>query len=98
MRTDNETNYVGANNLLKREVQMALTTIQGSRDFKSKMDEWEVEWEFGTPEASHHGGIYERQIRNLRKALAGFPELYPRNLTNDDILTCCKMAEYIINC
>ena len=98
MRTDNGTNYVGANNLLKREVQMALTTIQGSRDFKSKMDEWEVEWEFGTPEASHHGGIYERQIRNLRKALAGFPELYPRNPTDDDILTCCKMAEYIINC
>ena len=98
MRTDNGTNYVGANNLLKREVQMALTTIQGSRDFKSKMDEWEVEWEFGTPEASHHGGIYERQIRNLRKALAGFPELYLRNPIDDDILTCCKMAEYIINC
>ena len=35
MRTDNGTNYVGANNLLKTEVQMALTTIQGSRDFKS---------------------------------------------------------------
>ena len=48
MRTDNGTNYVGANNLLKREVQMALTTIQSSRDFKSKMDEWEVEWEFET--------------------------------------------------
>ena len=62
------------------------------------MDEWEVVWEFGTPEVSHHGGIYKRQIRNLRKALAGFPELYTRNPTNDDILTCCKMAEYFINC
>ena len=34
MRTDNGTNYVGANNLLKREVQMALTTIQDSRNFR----------------------------------------------------------------
>ena len=41
MRTCNGTNYVGANNLLKRDVQMALTTIQDSRDLNSKMDEWE---------------------------------------------------------
>ena len=72
MRTDNGTNYVGANNLLKREVQMALTTNQDSRDLKSKMDEWEVEWKFKTPEASHYGGIYERQICNLKKVLADF--------------------------
>ena len=98
MRTDNGTNYVGANNLLKREVQITLITIQDSRDLNSKMDKWEVEWEFGTPEASHHGVMYERQIRNLRKALTGFSELYPPNPTDDDILTCCKMAEYIIYC
>ena len=98
MRADNGTNYVGANNLLKREIQMALATIQDSHDLNSKMNEWEVKWEFGTPEASHHGGIYKQQIRNLKKALTGFPELYLRNTTNDNILTCCKRAEYIINC
>ena len=90
MRTDNETNYVGANNLLKKEVQMGLTTTQDSRDLNSKIGELEVEWEFGIPEVSHHGGIYERQIRNLRKAFAGFLEVYPRNPTDDNTLTCCK--------
>ena len=98
MRTDNGTNYVGANNQLKKEVQTSLAQFQSSNYAQNKMDEWEVEWEFGPPEASHHGGIYERQIRNIRKALAALPDLYTRNPTDDDLLTCCKMAEYIINC
>ena len=98
MRTDNGTNYVGANNVLKREVQTSLAQLQPSKYAQNKMDEWEVEWEFGPPEASHHGGIYERQIRTIRKALAALPDLHTRSPTEDDLLTCFKMAEYIINC
>ena len=98
MRTDNGTNYVGANNVLKREVQTSLAQLQPSNYAQNKMDEWEVEWEFGPPEASHHGGIYERQIRTIRKALAALPDLHTRSPTEDDLLTCFKMAEYIINC
>ena len=98
MRTDNGTNYVGANNVLKREVQTSLAQLQPSKYAQNKMDEWEVEWEFGPPEASQHGGIYERQIRTIRKALATLPDLHTRSPTEDDLLTCFKMAEYIINC
>ena len=98
MRTDNGTNYDGANNVLKREVQTSLAQLQPSKYAQNKMDEWEVEWEFGPPEASHHGGIYERQIRTIRKALAALPDLHTRSPTEDDLLTCFKMAEYIINC
>ena len=40
IRTDNGTNFVGANNMLKKE---ALKLIQSSSIWQAKMDEWEVE-------------------------------------------------------
>ena len=95
IRTDNGTNFVGANNVLKKE---ALKLIQSSSVWQAKMDEWEVEWDFGPPEASHHGGIYERQIRTIRKAIDGITDVSSRKPTDDEFLTCCKMAEYIMNC
>ena len=95
IQTDNATNFVGANNVLKKE---ALKLIQSSSVWQAKMNEWEVEWEFGPPEASHHGGIYERQIRTIRKAIDGITDVSSRKPTDDEFLTCCKMAEYIMNC
>lgn len=29
-----------------------------------------VKWIFNTPAASHHGGVWERQIRTVRKVLS----------------------------
>ena len=57
IRTDNGTNFVGANNMLKKERAAALQNLGSSSTVQRKMDEWDVEWEFGPPEASHHGGI-----------------------------------------
>ena len=70
IRTDNGTNFTGANNLIRKEVRAALRDLQ-TTTIESKMDEWEVEWQFGPPEASHHGGVYESQIRTIRKAING---------------------------
>ena len=81
--------------MLKKE---ALKLIQSSSVWQAKMDEWEVELEFGPPEASHHGGIYERQIRTIRKAIDGITDISSQKPTDDEFLTCCKMAEYIMNC
>jgi len=97
IRTDNGTNYVGAKNTLQREVKTALKQINLT-GIQSKMDEWDVCWEFGPPEASHHGGLYERQIRTLRQALQSLSLTSQRTPTDDELLTCAKIAEYIINC
>ena len=98
IRTDNVTNYVGANNLLRKEVKEALADMSSSTDIQSQMYEWEVQREFGPPEASHQGGLYERQLRTIKKALDGLSDLLPRTPSDDDFLTCCKLAEYIMNC
>ena len=88
-------NFVGANNLLKQEVKAALQGMHDSNDVRNQLQLLEVQWEFGSPEASHHGGIYERQIR---KALNNFSDLPSQTPTEDEFLTCSKMAEYVINC
>ena len=98
MRTDNGTNYVGANNIIQREKKIALKNLESSTDANCKMDEWDIQWEFGPPEASHHGGLYERQIRTIRHSLESFENLQPRSPTDDEFLTCVKMAEYVMNC
>ena len=98
LRTDNGTNFVAAYNLLKQEVKAALQGMHDSNDLRNQMQSWEVRWEFGPPEASHHGGIYERQIRTIRKALNNFSDLPSETPTEDEFLTCSKMAEYVINC
>ena len=98
MRTDNGTNYVGGNNISKKELKAALSNIADSNTLNDQMQKWEIHWEFGPPKASHHGGIYERQIRTMKQALRGFSEVLTKSPTDDEFLTCAKMAEYVMNC
>ena len=71
IRTDNGSNFIGANNLLKAEMKAALADIGRSKCFQQHLQDWDLEWEFGQPKASHHGGLYERKIRTIRKAIGG---------------------------
>ena len=64
---------------------------------KSQMQEWVVQGKFGPPEASHHGGIYERKIGTI-KASNGFPNVLTKSPTDDKFLTAIKMAKCIMNC
>ena len=91
IRTDNGTNFTGANNLIRKEIRAALRNFH-TTTIKSKMDEWEVEWQFGSPEASHHGGVYERKIRTIWKAINGLQPSNVKNPTEDEFLIISKMA------
>ena len=93
LRSDNGTNFVGAAGELKK----ALKEFDLSPKRQEYLSRRCIEWEFGPPHSSHHGGIFERQIRTIRKIMLGLPELSTRKPNDDDLLTLFSEAEFIMN-
>lgn len=54
-----------------------------------------VKWIFNTPAASHHGGVWESQIRTVRKVLS--PLLKQQVLDDEGLQTLLYEVESIIN-
>ena len=54
-----------------------------------------ISWLFNTPLASNMGGVWERQIRTVRRVLAGLSR--EQLLTDESLHTFMIMAEGIIN-
>ena len=65
IRSDNGTNFNGGNKELRASIE------EWNRDPKVKKELLlkHIQWEFNPPAASHMGGIWERQIRTVRKVL-----------------------------
>ena len=88
---DNATTFVGAyNELTKCEEEISKKVIlQFTRQFG-------IEWNFNVPKASHHGGIWERMIRTIRRVIADI--IPPKScITDDQLSTFMCEAESIIN-
>ena len=91
IRSDNGTNFVGANN----ELQNELRKLHSSDAIYSELAKKGVEWIFNTPGASHHGGVWERMIRSTRRILDSL--LTAQLLTDETLSTFLCEAENIIN-
>ena len=91
MRSDNGTNIVGAESELNtawQEVDTEQITIKARRKG--------IEWHFNPPKASEMGGVWERQIRTVRKCLSGI--LNPKVALDDEVLsTALCEAENLVN-
>ena len=95
IRTDNGTNFIGAQNELKK----ALCEMDHSkiREFAtSKGCDWIV-WERNPPEASHMGGVWERQIRSIRTILSALMKEHSTILNDESLRTFMAETEAIIN-
>ena len=90
MRSDNGTNFVGA----ERELREAIRGWNQSK-ISSFLLQRSIDWTFNTPAASHHGGSWERLIRSIRRILAGL--LKEQTLTNDGLRTLLSEVESILN-
>ena len=90
--SDNGTNFVGASpDLIKCMQKLDEEKI---RSFGLKK---EVEWKFNTPHASHMGGVWERQIRTIRKVLTSLLSKHEDKLTDEVLETLFCEVESMVN-
>ena len=90
MLSDNGTNFVGG----CRELQRAAEAWNSSK-MQEVMRQKEIRWKFNPPAASHMGGIWERQIRTIRKLLSAL--MNQQQLTDEALHTLLCIVENIIN-
>ncbi|XP_071964267.1 uncharacterized protein [Antedon mediterranea] len=92
LRSDNGTNFVGADKELKKEISEWNTQV-----IHMYLQQRDIEWEFNPPGASHFGGVWERMIRTVRQVMKGV--LKEQNLKMDDegLQTLFCEVEMIVN-
>ena len=88
--SDNGTNFVGGS----PEILKCMKSLNQRRIEEVNR---EVEWFFNTPYASHMGGVWERQIRTIRKILTSLLNKYAEKLTDEVLETLFAEVESMIN-
>lgn len=90
IRSDNGTNFVGA----ERELRQA---IEGwnHEQISNTLLKKNIKWIFNPPAGSHHGGVWERLIRSVRKVLNSTLRL--QNLDEEGFHTVLCEVESILN-
>ena len=92
MRSDNGTNFVGADKELRREIEN-----WNKNAISDAMLQQNIQWIFNPPLASHFGGAWEREIRTIRKVLNGILNMQPMRMTNEELNTLICEVESILN-
>ncbi|XP_066928973.1 uncharacterized protein [Clytia hemisphaerica] len=95
IRSDNGTNFVGADKQLYREfMNMDHSKIA---DFLSKHNGDWVVWKRNPPSSSNYGGVWERQIRTARNILSGMLIKHGEILHEESFHTLITEVENVIN-
>ena len=90
IRSDNGTNFVGA----ERELREAVGELNHER-IQGALISAGVKWSFNPPAGSHHGGVWERMIRMVRRVLSSV--LHQQTLDDDGLHTVMCEVEAILN-
>lgn len=90
IRSDNGTNIVGA----ERELREAIENLNHNL-INDVLLQKGVKWVFNPPAASHHGGVWERLIRSVRKVL--YSILKTQTLDEEGLATVFCEVEAIVN-
>ena len=91
IRSDNGTNFVGAHAELTRE----LSRLNQNKVVAAARRRG-IDWVFNPPHTSHQGGVWEQQIRTVRKVLLALLHP-PHRMTDDIIYTVLCEVENIVN-
>ena len=95
IRSDNGTNFVAGNKEIRESInQWNHAQIDNCCKIKG------IDWLFNPPNASHFGGIYEREIRTIRKVLNSLMhEMHNKvSLSDEMLLTLMCEVENTLNC
>ncbi|XP_059086776.1 uncharacterized protein LOC131883340 [Tigriopus californicus] len=92
MRSDNGTNFVGA----ERELRGVFHDLKHD-EIRGELQTKHIEWIFNPPYAHHFGGVWEREIRTMRRVLSGLMCEQPRSFTDESLSTLLCEVEAIMN-
>ncbi|XP_041480432.1 uncharacterized protein LOC121427921 [Lytechinus variegatus] len=92
IRCDQGSNFIGA----KHELKKGLRELDGDR-VATQLLKLDCEFKMNPPSSSHMGGIWERQIRNVRNVLDGILEQSGAQLNTSSLRTFLYEAMAIIN-
>ena len=90
IRTDNGTNFVGA----QKELRAALKDLNQHKIQNALLRDG-VKWTFNPPYGAHHGGVWERLIRPVKKILCSV--LKEQRLDDETLQTALCEVEGIMN-
>ena len=93
IRSDNGTNYKGA----EKELRRCFEDFNSQKQIKNFMLRNEIKWIFNTPNAPHHGGVWERQIQSIKKTLTAVPGVKLLTMNDEMLTTFLCLVESIIN-
>jgi hypothetical protein len=95
LRSDQGTNFVGA----RSELEKALTEMNANRVrdelLKDQCDY--IEFKMNVPNASHMGGVWERQIRSVRSVLDVLLKNHGQQLDDESLRTLLVECEAVVN-
>ncbi|XP_043213502.1 uncharacterized protein LOC122377501 isoform X2 [Amphibalanus amphitrite] len=92
LRSDQGTNFIGAEKELKEELKKLKERDGEIREAALHLG---IDWRFHPPHASHFGGVWERQIRTIRKILTSL--LTQQTFSHETLQTMLCEVEAIIN-
>ncbi|XP_077974180.1 uncharacterized protein LOC120329794 [Styela clava] len=90
IRRDNGSNFVAAEHELRQAIK-----CWNQKQVHDYLLQKNIKWMFQTPSASHHGGVFERQIRTVRKVLNSICR--EQTLSDEALSTLMCECESIIN-
>ncbi|XP_023192317.1 uncharacterized protein LOC111609249 isoform X1 [Xiphophorus maculatus] len=90
IRSDNATNFVGAN----RELKESLAELNHAKIQNAFVHDG-IKWNFNIPAASHQGGVWERLLRSIRSILVSV--LKEQVLDDEGLQTIFCEVEAILN-
>ncbi|XP_068209228.1 uncharacterized protein [Palaemon carinicauda] len=89
---DNGTNFHGA----EKELRKSLQEINDDQ-VRAYLPKESISWTFNPPTASHTGGVWERQIRTVRKVLTPLFKEHAGRLDDESYRTLLTEVEAIVN-